>query len=350
MPYSLISLSDLQNLPFDTVIDVRSPAEFALDHLPGAINLPVLDDDERAKVGTIYVQDSAFKARKIGAALVARNAARHIEETLSDYGKGWKPLIYCWRGGQRSGSFTTILKQVGWRAEVIDGGYRSYRRLVNTALYETAFPAPVVLLDGNTGSAKTDVLATLAQRRVQVIDLEGLANHRGSLFGAMPGGQPSQKAFETALAEQVTLLDPTRPVVIEAESAKVGDRLVPASLWAAMRVAPRLEIQAPLAARAKYLVRAYHDMVADAAILAQTLNRLRPYHSSTQIDAWHGLAQAGEMEQLARELMALHYDSRYGKARERAAEITPLPVAALEPQDISDLADQIAKRIDTAGI
>jgi tRNA 2-selenouridine synthase len=343
MAYSLTRLADLRNLPFETVIDVRSPAEFALDHLPGAINLPVLDDAERARVGTVYVQESAFKARKIGAVLVARNAARHIEERLFDRGKGWKPLIYCWRGGQRSGSFATILKQVGWRADLLDGGYRSYRRLVNDALYNTPFPAPVVLLDGNTGSAKTDVLAALAQRGVQVIDLEGLANHRGSLFGAMAGGQPAQKAFETLLVQRIMQLDPARPVVIEAESAKVGERLVPASLWSAMKQAPRLEIQAPLAARAKYLVRAYHDMVADAAVLAQTLDRLRPYHSAAQIEAWHGLAEAGDMEQLASELMALHYDTRYGKARERAVRITPLPVSGLEPQDIEQLADRIAK-------
>lgn len=345
MAYTLTSLCDLRDLSFDTIIDVRSPAEYALDHLPGAINLPVLDDAQRAIVGTIYVQESAFKARKIGAALVARNAAHHIETSLLDHDKAWKPLIYCWRGGQRSGSFTTILKQVGWRAKVLDGGYRSYRRFVNTALYETPFPAPVILLDGNTGSAKTEVLAALAERDVQMIDLEGLANHRGSLFGAMAGGQPSQKAFESLLAQQVTQLDPTRPVVIEAESARVGERLVPASLWAAMRAAPRLEIQAPLAARAKYLVRAYHDMVADPVMLAQTLDRLRPYHSGAQIDMWQGLAQAGDMEQLARELMALHYDSRYGKARERAENITPLPVTGLEPQDIADLADLIVTQV-----
>ena len=194
MPYQLNSLSDLSALPFDTVIDVRSPAEFAEDHIPGAINLPVLDNDERARVGTIYVQDSPFEARKIGAALVARNAAKHIEERLMDHDRDWKPLIYCWRGGQRSGSFATILKQVGWRAKVVEGGYRSYRRLVKQAVYDTPFTAPVTLLDGNTGSAKTEILTLLQARGVQVIDLEGLANHRGSLFGAMAGGQRWWKA------------------------------------------------------------------------------------------------------------------------------------------------------------
>jgi len=342
MPYQLNSLSDLSALPFDTVIDVRSPAEYAEDHIPGAINLPVLDNDERARVGTIYVQDNPFEARKIGAALVARNAAKHIEDHLLAHDRDWKPLVYCWRGGQRSGSFTTILKQVGWRAKVVEGGYRSYRRLVKQAVYDTPFTAPVTLLDGNTGSAKTEILALLQARGVQVIDLEGLANHRGSLFGAMAGGQPSQKTFEGALAQVVLKIDPMRPVVVEAESSKVGERIVPPTLWAAMKNAPRLEVQAPLAARAKYLVTAYRDMIEDTARLTETLDRLRPYHPAERIEEWHTLAASGDMEQLASELMALHYDARYGKARNRTDDITPLPVAGLGPDDLEDVADRIA--------
>lgn len=342
MMFQLNTLSDLSTLPFDTVIDVRSPAEYAEDHIPGAINLPVLDNEERARVGTIYVQDSPFEARKTGAALVARNAAKHIEEHLLAHDRNWKPLVYCWRGGQRSGSFATILKQVGWRAKVVGGGYRSYRRLVKRALYDTPFSAPVTLLDGNTGSAKTEILKLLQTRGVQVIDLEGLANHRGSLFGAMSGGQPSQKAFEGALAQVVTGIDPSRPVVIEAESSKVGERIVPPGLWSAMKNAPRLEVQAPLAARAKYLVTAYRDMIEDTARLAGTLDRLRPYHPADRIRDWHTLAETGDMERLASELMALHYDARYSKARNRTDNITPLPVAGLGPKYLADVADRIA--------
>ncbi|WP_428540928.1 tRNA 2-selenouridine(34) synthase MnmH [Profundibacter sp.] len=342
MPVQLNTLSDLSELPFDTIIDVRSPAEYAEDHIPGAINLAVLDDEERARVGTIYVQDNPFEARKIGAALVARNAARHIEDHLMDYPKGWKPLVYCWRGGQRSGSFTTILKQVGWQAKVVEGGYRSYRRLVKQAVYDTPFTAPVTLLDGNTGSAKTEILTLLDARGVQVIDLEGLANHRGSLFGAMVGGQPSQKAFEGAVAQVILKIDPSRPVVIEAESSKVGDRIVPLMLWAAMKNAPRLEVQAPLVARAKYLVTAYRDMIEDTTRLTETLDRLRPYHPAERVKDWHALAASGDMEQLASELMALHYDARYGKARTRTDDITPLPVAGLGPDDLEEVADRIA--------
>ena len=350
MRYALTALSQLSDLPFDTVVDVRSPAEFAEDHLPGAINLPVLDDDERARVGTIYVQESAFRARKIGAALVARNAARHLEQSLMDKPGGWRVLVYCWRGGQRSGSFASILDQVGWRVGIVEGGYRSYRRLVKELLYDRGFPAPVVLLDGNTGTAKTDILARLARRGLQVIDLEGLANHRGSLFGGRAGGQPSQKAFEGALAQALLALDPARPVLVEAESSKIGERMVPPGLWAAMKVAPRLEIQAPLEARARYLARAYADVAEDPARLAATLRHLRPFHPAERIGEWHDLAAAGAMEALAAGLMQHHYDSRYAKGRARAGALTPVPLAGLEPADLEQAADRIEALLASGGL
>ncbi len=188
----LRSLKDVLALDYDDIIDVRSPSEYAEDHLPGAISLPVLDDDERAKVGTIYKQVSPFDARKLGAALVAQNAARHLQGPLADRSGGWRPLVYCWRGGQRSGSFATILSQIGWRVDLVKGGYKSWRGLVVRAVYDDPVPSPVIVLDGNTGSAKTEILNRLPALGVQVIDLEGLAHHRGSLFGAM-GPQPSQK-------------------------------------------------------------------------------------------------------------------------------------------------------------
>ena len=317
MAFTLSHLPDLATAGFDEVIDVRSPSEYAEDHVPGAVNLPVLDDAERARVGTIYVQESRFLARRIGAALVARNAAAHLEGYLADKDAGYRPLVYCWRGGQRSGSFASILAQIGWRVEVLEGGYRSYRRLVQGTLYDTPFPAPVVVLDGNTGTAKTALLAHLAARGVQVIDLEALANHRGSLFGARPGGQPGQKAFETALARAIGALDPSRPVVVEAESSKVGERVVPPTLWQAMRAAPRVEVRATLAERARYLARAYADIAADAAGFGEVLERLRPYQPAETIAEWGALFAAGAHEALAARLMAEHYDPRYAKQRAR---------------------------------
>ena len=316
MAVTLNSLGDLAALGFDDIIDVRSPAEFAEDHVPGAINLAVLDNEERARVGTIYKQDSPFKARKIGAALVARNAAKHLEEVLIDRPGGWRPLVYCWRGGQRSGSFATILTQVGWRAETLVGGYKTYRGLVVKALYDTPVASPVIVLGGNTGSAKTAILQGLAQRGHQVIDLEGLANHRGSLFGAM-GEQPHQKSFETALAAALARLDPSRPVVVEAESSKVGECRLPPKLWAAMTKAPRVVLEVPLAARAAYLTRAYADLVGDPSRTRAVVDQLRPAHPAERIEEWLALVDGADWQALAEDLMRHHYDPRYGKHRDR---------------------------------
>lgn len=351
MAFPLTSLSDLSASRFDTIIDVRAPAEFAEDHVPGAINLPVLSDEERARVGTIYVQDSPFKARKIGAALVARNAAAHIETHLMGYDGGWQPLVYCWRGGQRSGSFASILAQIGWRVETIEGGYQSYRRLVVERLYEAPFPAPVVLLDGNTGTAKTDVLARLAQHGVQMIDLEGLANHRGSALGDF-GGQPAQKGFETALAAEVEKLDPTQPVVVEAESSKIGTLSLPPSLFAAMKKAQRIEIKAPVAARAKYLTRAYADMVQDAPALIARLEKLVPFQGREKVATWAEMACTGAHEALAAQLIQDHYDPRYRKARARngTSDGQVIETDALEETDIERIAAQVAANLNARAI
>ena len=342
MALTLTSLQDLAAHGFDDIIDVRAPAEYAEDHLPGAINLPVLDDAQRAEVGTIYKQVNPFTARKLGAALVAQNAAHHLLGPLADKPGGWRPLVYCWRGGQRSGSFASILSQIGWRVELISGGYKAWRALVVQALYETPFPAPVLVLDGNTGAAKTEVLNLLPARGIQVIDLEGLARHRGSLFGAQ-GQQPSQKAFESALAMAIAALDPARPVVIEAESSKVGDCRLPPEIWKAMTHARRLTIAAPAAARAAYLTQAYADICADTPRLSEVIDRLRPSHAAEQIDIWQTMAQASAFTPLAESLMQLHYDPRYEKHRARMEPgLSDLTVNSLTPADLNGLADRIA--------
>ena len=317
MRYALESVGALAGAPFDDVIDVRSPSEFAEDHLPGAISLPVLSDAERARVGTIYVRDDRFRARRIGAALVARNAAAHIEERLADRGGGWRPLVYCWRGGQRSGAFAVILDQIGWRVGQLEGGYRSWRRLVSELLYQGALPHRLVVLDGNTGTAKTDILHAVARRGGQVLDLEGLAAHRGSVLGAVAGGQPSQKAFETRLASAVAALDPSRPTLVEAESSRIGERMVPPAVWKAMRAAPRIAVAAEPEVRAAYLTRAYADLVAEPGEIAARLRTLVPLRGRARVEAWCAMAAAGEHEALARALIEEHYDPRYARGAMR---------------------------------
>ncbi len=334
-------LSDFSDPRFDTIIDVRAPSEFAEDHVPGAINLPVLDDEERARVGTIYTRQSAFLARKIGAALVARNAARHIEGPLAGHDGGWRPLVYCWRGGQRSNSFASILSQIGWRVAVVKGGYRSYRAEVRQHLYDRPFRAPVVLLDGYTGTAKTALLHLAARRGVQIIDLEGLANHRGSVFGAM-GEQPSQKSFESQLAQVTLGLDPSRPVLVEAESSKVGRVIVPPSLWSAMGHAPRLRVEAPLAARAEYLHRAYADIVADPNRLDEVLVSLIPLQGHARVEHWRSLAAAGDVRALAAELMEHHYDPRYARQAAGAEPDGTIHAQRLDADGLERAADGVA--------
>ncbi len=326
MPYMLSTLNDLLGGPFDEIIDVRSPGEFAEDHVPGAINLPVLDDEERARVGTIYKQESAFLARKIGGALVARRAGTNIEAHLLDRPGSYRPLVYCWRGGMRSGAFATILKQIGWRAETLEGGYKSFRRLVVDLLHRPReagddLTGPLVVLDGNTGTAKTEILQNLAGQGEQVLDLESLAGHRGSLFGALALRQPSQKALESALALKIMGFDPSRPVFVEAESSRIGRLSLPRTLWENMRRARRIRIEAGLNARGAYLARAYGDVAADPERLIQIIGQLRPYHAADRIAVWHDLASAGRTEELAREIAALHYDPKY--ARQRARDTQP---------------------------
>ena len=338
------TLADLLNHRFDAVIDVRSPAEFAEDHVPGAINLPALSNAQRAEVGTIYVQESSFKARKVGAGLVARNVADHLDGPLKDKDGGWQPLVYCWRGGQRSGSFASILTQIGWRAKVLDGGYQSFRSLVHACLYEKNVPHRLVLLDGNTGTAKTDILHLLEQRGVQTLDLEGLANHRGSLLGTMEGGQPSQKAFETSLACALARLDPARPVFVEAESSKIGARIVPPSLWSAMKAAPRIEIEATLDMRAEYLAEAYADLSRDRDTFSTKLEVLRR-HRGGLVDGWLAQLKARAYKALAKGLMEDHYDPTYRASRTRhSAEVLKTFVATgLAEDGRKDLAVRIAE-------
>ena len=313
-PLTLTSLAQLQGLAVDTIIDVRAPAEYAQDHLPGAINLPVLSDAERAEVGTIYTRISPFKARKIGGALVAQNTARHLQGPLIDKDGAWQPLVYCWRGGQRSNAFATILDQVGWRVQLLKGGYKSYRSEVVKTLYEMPMPHRLVLVDGGTGTAKTALLHHLAAQGAQILDLEGLAAHRGSLFGSVSEPQPAQKMFETRIALALSTLDPDKVTFVEAESSKIGERMLPSSLWALMGNAPRIRITAPLDARSRFLCEAYDDLTQDGSTFSSILDRLRPYHSGSQIDEWQMDVRTKDWQTLAAGLITKHYDPRYAKS------------------------------------
>lgn len=333
---------------FDMLIDARSPGEFAEDHLPGAVNLPVLTDAERAEVGTIYVQDDRFKARRVGGAYVAKNVAHHLQTALADKPGGFRPLIYCWRGGMRSGAMATILSQVGWRTTVLTGGYRTYRREVVKRLYDGELDHRFVLLDGHTGTGKTEILNLLAERGLQTLDLEGLAAHRGSLFGAVPGRpQPSQKLFESRLLAALAAFDPARPVVAEAESSKIGDRMVPPALWTRLAEAPRIELTADRADRARYLVGAYADIVADRAALEDIFLRLPVSPSAERLASWRAMADAGAFADLAAAIMGLHYDPAYDRSRKRHDRplLGALDLAPDDPASLASAAGEVARLV-----
>ena len=302
---------------FDAIIDVRSEAEFALDHIPGAINCPVLDNEERIRVGTMYKQVNAFEAKKVGAALVSRNIARHIETLFVDKPREWKPLIYCWRGGNRSGSMALVLSKIGWPAYQLDGGYKAYRAAVSAAL-----AAPPQLdfrvICGTTGSGKSRLLEVMDSLGAQVLDLEQLAAHRGSVLGHLPGApQPSQKMFETSIWDKLRHFDPRRPVFVESESKKVGNLRVPDALMTQMRAAPCISLTLSRPNRVRLLMEDYRHFTVDPALLNTQLDCLVQLHGRARIDAWHAMATGGQMPQLVDELLVDHYDPAYLRSIDR---------------------------------
>ena len=303
---------------FDTVIDARSPAEFALDHIPGAINCPVLSDEERVVVGTLYKQQGAFEARRVGGAMVAANLARHLQTQLADKPIKWRPLVYCWRGGLRSGSMVAWLRLVGWDAQQLAGGYKSFRHDVLERIDTLSPRLDLRVLCGATGSAKTRVLQALAARGEQVLDLEDFARHKGSLLGNLPGiPQPSQKAFETRIATVLEALDPARPLYVEGESARIGRLSVPVPLVARMREAACIEIAATPAARLDYLLRDYAYLGDDREGLAGKMGALKELQGKETVARWQQWAREADLPRLFAELMALHYDPHYENSQAR---------------------------------
>ncbi|MDR0996385.1 MAG: tRNA 2-selenouridine(34) synthase MnmH [Zoogloeaceae bacterium] len=315
---------------FDALIDVRSPAEYAEDHIPGAINLPVLDDDERREVGTLYAQNP-FAARKLGAALVAQNLSTMLGQ-LQDKPKHWRPLVYCWRGGMRSQSAAVWFGLIGWRAGQLIDGWRAWRRHVLAVLAEAPARFDWRVICGPTGSAKTRLLAALAGQGAQILDLEGLAAHKGSVLGALPGvPQPTQKWFESRLTQALGTLDPGQPVFVEAESRKIGQLFMPEALVATLREAPCLEICATRQARIAYLLADYAYLGDDPERLCAALARLKELVGNETLARWQGWARAGDLPSLYAELIERHYDPRY--ARSQGAHFAKLPDARKLPTD-----------------
>jgi len=312
-PEALVRLDE-----FSAIIDARSEGEYAEDRLPGALNWPVLNDAERQLVGTEYKQVSPFVAQKRGAALVARNIAAHIEREVLDKPKDWRPLIYCWRGGKRSGSLALVLSQIGFRVHILEGGYQQYRRAVLAALELLPARFEYRVICGPTGSGKSRLLHALQAQGAQVLDLEALANHRGSVLGLVPGEtQPGQKQFESRVWDALRRFDAARPVFIESESRKVGDLRVPLALVECMRTAPCIGLELALEARVALLLADYPFFVSDTAAFCGRLDALRASRGHALVNAWQEAARAGRTAEVVRELLVAHYDPNYRQSMTR---------------------------------
>lgn len=336
---------------FDEVIDVRSPSEFTLDHIPGAINLPVLDDRERARVGTLYKQVSTFEARRLGAALVARNIAHHLDCSLADRPRDWHPLVYCWRGGGRSDAMCDVLRRVGWRAARLDGGYRAYRRVVLDELERLPSRFRFVAICGRTGSGKSLLLRAIAAQAGQALDLEHLACHRGSVLGELPDrGQPSQRLFESNLWENLSRLDPKRAVFVESESRKIGNVQIPETLIRAIREADCVRLDASLAHRVALLELEYQHLLHDPTTLCERLRALCAHHGRAAVEHWQSLLWAGQVSLLVEELLREHYDPAYdrsiGRNFQRYPQAFVIEVSQPTVAEYTALARELIARVE----
>ncbi len=303
---------------FSAIIDARSESEYALDRLPGAVNWPTLSDTERHEIGTHYKQVSAFEAKKRGAALAAKNIAAHIEREVLALPKGWKPLVYCWRGGKRSGSLALVLSEIGFEVSLIDGGYKAFRAAM---VEDTARMAPLFqyrVVCGPTGSGKTRLLKALAEDGAQVLDLEALAEHRSSVLGRIPGrDQPSQKQFDMRIWHALRQLDPQRTVWVESESKKVGNVSVPDALMQALRASPCATLHTPLALRVQMLLEDYDNFVRDPDYFCQRLDVLRDLRGHAVVNRWQAWVRQGQFASVVQELLELHYDPGYESSTRR---------------------------------
>jgi tRNA 2-selenouridine synthase len=335
-----------QTSRFSEILDARSLGEFLEDRLPGAICVPVLDDAERITIGTLYKQSSAFDAKKLGAAYVARNIAQMLEHRFQDKPKDWSPLVYCWRGGNRSGALATILARVGWTTYLLEGGYREYRRAILSGFDTLPQQFKYSVIAGPTGSGKSQILQALAAKGQQVLDLEDLAKHKGSVLGGLVGQpQPPQKLFDTLVAEKLRGFDPLKPVFVESESKKVGSCQVPDQLITAMRNSPCIVIDASIQTRVALLLSEYEHFTTDQTHLFKQLDCLTDLHGKKVIDDWKALASATQWDDFVEATLTQHYDPAYYRSMDRNYQLLPsaiiINLKGAGPSDVDAAADQI---------
>jgi len=337
IPYFSVKNLFSERNNFDEIIDVRTPAEYAEDRLDSAVNIPVLSDSERVTVGSLYNRNS-FEARKLGASLISKNIGEHINNYFINKPKHYKPLIYCWRGGQRSRSLAIILQETGFQPSLLLGGYKDYRKLVRNTLFDESDSSifnrfNFIRVSGPTGSGKSLLLECLRDRGEQIIHLEQLARHKGSLLGQYPGErQPSQKLFETQLLEELeTKFSSDKVIWIENESSKIGDIIIPLGLWRRMSSFERIQVNVSLEDRIEFIMNDYDYMCSEANLeqLLMILNSLEKWSGKKKVQVWRDLASERNYRELVNSLIVDHYDINYKKPVRNPVKTFDIPEGLL---------------------
>jgi len=330
---------------YDLIIDARSPREYEEDHIPGAVNMPVVDNEEYAEVGTLHRTDKVG-AYRIGVRYSLMNIARHLAEDLPRYNEQSRILVYCFRGGKRSRLWGDALETIGYKVDKLKGGWKGYRRWVNGQLAHIPTLYRYNVLSGPTGCGKTRLLYALRDAGAQVLDLEDIASHRGSVLGVIPGiSQPSQKYFDSLMLRQLSAYDPTRPIWVEAESKKIGNVQLPNALLETMKKGLTIQVDADMEQRVLLWRQDYRHFEDDPKGMLERLLFLRPLVGGEEFAAWEELAKQPQMPALFERLMRNHYDPSYRRSVLRnypAIDASPLiALHDLSPAGLRSVAESM---------
>jgi tRNA 2-selenouridine synthase len=302
------------NGEYALMVDARSQREYAEDHIPGAVNLPVVDDEEYAEVGTTHKTDK-HRAYLIGVSYALKNMSRAIDDLVARYPRDARMLVYCFRGGKRSKLWLDTLSTIGFKVDRLPGGWKAYRAWVREQLDQVPRRFRYNVLCGPTGCGKTRLLTALESVGAQVLDLEALAQHHGSLIGEYPGvPQPTQKWFDSSLLAKLRGFDPKRPIWIESESKKIGAIQLPEALLESFRCGRVFAVEAPMSERVKLWREDYGHFETDPASLIEKLRNLRPLIGGEEFALWETLAAQHRMPELFERLMVAHYDPAYSRS------------------------------------
>lgn len=291
------------------LLDVRSPSEYRSETIPGAINIPIFNDEERSLIGTIYKQESAEKAKKIGVEAVSKKLPDIYDKVVKLNGQYNKLVFFCARGGLRSTSLVSLFSPLGIGAFKLDGGYKGYRKYINNTLPDIVKEIQFIVLYGNTGTGKTHILEALQDEGMDILDLEGCANHRGSILGSVGlGRQHTQKMFESLVYESL-INRKSNLVFVEGESRRIGKDIIPNYIYDGMKNGINIKIEASIEKRINNILRDYvHDTDEE---LIESLNYLRQHLSDKIVDEFIELVANHEYRTVIKELITKYYDPLY---------------------------------------